>query len=58
MGTGYKPQQNVNFHDIHARGYERSGVLIGLVGFGMVWIGLVMSGWEITVGNYDWVVNL
>jgi hypothetical protein len=29
-----------------------------IVGFGMVWIGLVMSGWEIAVDNCDLVVNL
>jgi hypothetical protein len=22
------------------------------------WFGLVMSGWVIAVGNYDWVINL
>jgi hypothetical protein len=36
VGIGYKPQQSVNYHDSCAHGYERSGVLIGLVGFGMV----------------------
>jgi hypothetical protein len=39
LGTGYKPLQSVNYHDSRALGYERSGVLTGLVGFGMVWIG-------------------
>jgi hypothetical protein len=38
VGTGYKPLQSVNYHDSHALGYERSGVLTGLVGFEMVWI--------------------
>jgi hypothetical protein len=38
MGTRYKPLQSVNYHDSHAPGYERSGVLTGLVGFEMVWI--------------------
>jgi hypothetical protein len=41
VGTGYKPLQSVNYHDSRALGYERSEVLIGLVGFEMVWIGYV-----------------
>jgi hypothetical protein len=41
VGTGYKPLQSVNNHDSRALGYERSRVLIGLVGFEMVWIGYV-----------------
>jgi hypothetical protein len=41
VGTGYKPLQSVNYHDSHTHGYERSGVLAGLVGFGMVWIDYV-----------------
>jgi hypothetical protein len=41
VGTGYKPLQSVNYHDSCALGYERSGVLIGLVGFEMVLIGYV-----------------
>jgi hypothetical protein len=41
MGTGYKHLQSVNYHDSRAHGYERSGVLVGLVGFGMVWPGYV-----------------
>jgi hypothetical protein len=41
VGTGYKPLQSVNYHDRRALGYERSEVLTGLVGFGMVWIGYV-----------------
>jgi hypothetical protein len=56
VDTGYKPLQSVNNHDSCAHGYEWSGILIGLVGFGMVWFGLVMSGWSIVVGNCDWVV--
>jgi hypothetical protein len=56
MGTRYKPLQSVNYHDSRAHGYERSGILAGLVGFGMVWIGLVMYGWSIAVGNCGWVV--
>jgi hypothetical protein len=44
MGIGYKPLQSVNYHDIHAHGYKRSGVFAGLVGFGMVWIGYVRIG--------------
>jgi hypothetical protein len=44
MGAGYKPLQSVNYHDSHAHGYERSGVLTGLVVFGMVWIGYVWLG--------------
>jgi hypothetical protein len=27
VSTGYKPLQSVNYHDSHAHGYERSGVL-------------------------------
>jgi hypothetical protein len=45
--------QSVNYHDSRAHGYEQSGVLVGLVGFGL--FGLVMSGWEIAVDNCDWV---
>jgi hypothetical protein len=45
VGTGYKPLQSVNCHDSCAHGYERSVILTGLVGFGMVWIG------------YVWLVN-
>jgi hypothetical protein len=41
MGTGYKHLQSVNYHDSRAHGYERSGVVVGLVGFGMVWPGYV-----------------
>jgi hypothetical protein len=41
MGAGYKPLQSVNYHDSRAHGYERSKILTGLVGFGMVWIGYV-----------------
>jgi hypothetical protein len=41
MGTGYKPLQSVNYHDTCALVYEWSGVLTGLVGFEMVWIGYV-----------------
>jgi hypothetical protein len=44
VGTGYKPLQNVNYHDSRALGYEWSGVLIGFVGFLMVWIGYVWMG--------------
>jgi hypothetical protein len=44
VGTGYNPLQSVNYHDSHAHDYERSGVLTGLVGFGMVWIGYVWMG--------------
>jgi hypothetical protein len=44
VGTGYKPLQSVNYHDNRALGYEQSGVLTGLVGFGMVWIGYVWMG--------------
>jgi hypothetical protein len=36
VGTGYKALHSVNYHDSRAHGYERSGVLTGLVGFGMV----------------------
>jgi hypothetical protein len=41
VGTGYKPLQSVNYHDSRAHGYKRSGVIAGLVVFGMVWIGYV-----------------
>jgi hypothetical protein len=44
VGIRYKPLQSVNYHDSHAHGYEWSGVLTGLVGFGMVWIGCVWLG--------------
>jgi hypothetical protein len=44
MGTGYKPLQSVNYHDSRALGYEQSGVLTGLLGFEMVWIGYVWTG--------------
>jgi hypothetical protein len=44
MATGYKPLQSVNYHDSRAHGYERSRVLTGLVGFGVVWIGYVWMG--------------
>jgi hypothetical protein len=44
VGTGYKPLQSINYHDSRALGYERSGVLTGLVGFEMVWIGYVWMG--------------
>jgi hypothetical protein len=43
MGTWYKPLQSVNYHG-RAQDYERSGVLVGLVDFGMVWIGYVWMG--------------
>jgi hypothetical protein len=42
--TGYYPLQSVNYHDSHALGYERSGVLTGLVGFEMVCIDYVWMG--------------
>jgi hypothetical protein len=41
MGTEYKPLQSINYHDSCAHGYEQSGVLARLVGFGMAWIGYV-----------------
>jgi hypothetical protein len=44
MGTGYKPLQSVNYYDSRAHGYERFGVLTGLVDFGMVWIGYLWMG--------------
>jgi hypothetical protein len=52
VGTGYKPLQSVNYHDSNAHSYEWSRVLVGLVDFGMVWIG-ILSGWSITVGSCD-----
>jgi hypothetical protein len=45
VGTGYKTLQSVNYHDSRAHNYEWSRVLVGLVDFGMVWIG------------YVWLVN-
>jgi hypothetical protein len=33
--------QSINYHDSSALSYERSRVLIGLVGFEMVWISYV-----------------
>jgi hypothetical protein len=44
VGTGYKPLQSLNYHDSRALSYEHSGVLTGLVGFGMIWIGYVWMG--------------
>jgi hypothetical protein len=44
VGTGYKLLQGINYHDSGALGYERYGVLTGLVGFEMVWIGYVWMG--------------
>jgi hypothetical protein len=41
IGIEYKPLQSVNYHDSRALSYEWSEVLIGLVGFEMVWIGYV-----------------
>jgi hypothetical protein len=41
VGIGYKPLQSVNYHDSRALSYEWSGVLTGLAGFEMVWIGYV-----------------
>jgi hypothetical protein len=53
VGAGYKPLQSVNYHDSRGHGYERSRVLVGLVDFGMVWIGYVWMGNR--NGNCDWV---
>jgi hypothetical protein len=53
VGTGYKHLQSVNYHDSHALGYERSGVLTRLVGFEMVWIDYVWIGksqWAAVIG--------
>jgi hypothetical protein len=44
VGIGYKPLHSVNYHDSRAHGYERFGVLAGLVGFGMVCIGYAWMG--------------
>jgi hypothetical protein len=44
VGTRCKPLQSINYHDRHALGYERFGVLTGLVGFEMVWISYVWMG--------------
>jgi hypothetical protein len=41
VGIGYKPLQSVNYDDRRAHDYEWSGVLTGLVGFGMLWIDYV-----------------
>jgi hypothetical protein len=51
VGTGYKPLQSVNYHDSHAHGNERSGVLTRLVGFGMVWFGCV---WLVNCSEQLW----
>jgi hypothetical protein len=56
MDTGYRHLQSINYHDSRALGYERFGVLTGLVD--LRWFGLVMSRWKTAVGNCDWVVNL
>jgi hypothetical protein len=45
VGIGYKLLQSVNYHDSRVHGYQRSRIFIGLVGFGMVWLG------------YIWLVN-
>jgi hypothetical protein len=53
VGTGYKPLQSVNYHDSRAHGYERFGVLAGLVGFwdGLDWLCLDgKSQWAIVIG--------
>jgi hypothetical protein len=44
VGIRYKHLQSVNYHDSHTHGYEQSGVLAGLVNFGMVWIGYIWMG--------------
>jgi hypothetical protein len=44
VGTGYKNLQSVNYHDSRAHSYERSVVLTGLVGLGLVWIGYFSMG--------------
>jgi hypothetical protein len=54
VGTGYKPLQGVNYHDSCAHSYERSGVLVGLVGFGMVWIGCLVG--KLLWATVIWVV--
>jgi hypothetical protein len=41
VGIGYKYLQSVNYHDSRAHDYEWSGILTGLVGFGMVLVGYV-----------------
>jgi hypothetical protein len=46
VGTGHKPLQSVNCYNSRAHDYEWSGILAGLVGFGMVLVG------------YVWLVNL
>jgi hypothetical protein len=53
MGIGCKPLQSVNYHDSRALGYERSGVIVGLVGFfdGMDWLCLDgKSQWTTVIG--------
>jgi hypothetical protein len=53
VGVGYEPLQSVNYHNSHAHGYERFGVLAGLVGFwdGLDWICLVgKSQWATVIG--------
>jgi hypothetical protein len=41
MGIGHKPLQSINYYNNHAHGYKWSGILAGLVGFGMVLVGCV-----------------
>jgi hypothetical protein len=53
VGIGYKPLHSVNYNDSCAHGYEWSGALVGLVDFGMDWIGYVWMGNH--SGNCDWV---
>jgi hypothetical protein len=50
--TWYKPLLSVNYHDSHAHSYEQSGVLTGIVGFGMAWIGYV---WLINRSGQLWL---
>jgi hypothetical protein len=49
VGVGYEPLQSVNYHNSHAHGYERFGVLAGLVGFwdGLDWICLVGNRYRV-----------
>jgi hypothetical protein len=44
MGIVYRPLQSINYHGSRALGYEWSGVLTGLAGFRMAWIGYVWMG--------------
>jgi hypothetical protein len=58
VGTGYKPLQNINYHDSCGLSYEQSGALTELVGFGMVWIGYVWMGNRSCFSAFNLVIAL